>query len=263
MRRVILCVGVLLLLAIGAGAYFYFREPPALAETPRFMDTGDQLPTAAEFEELARTDPVELLAVCLTRYQREVKHGITATLIKKERVKGDPRPPKEPADETIDLSVKGDVPGADGKRKAHVRMISRLTPPEGTPEQRAAVRADAERIRKEAASGKDFAALAKEHSQGPGAADGGDIGEVDRGQMQEEFEKAVFSLKPGQVSDVIETETGFHIIKVEQRAGEAHQPLAEVKDDIREKLYRENMEQRYDRWLKEDLRAQHHVEILL
>lgn len=123
MRRVILCIGVLLLLALGAGSYFYFREPPALAETPRFKDAGDELPTAAEFEELARTDPVKLLAVCLTRYQREVKHGITATLIKKERVKGDPRPPKEPADETIDLSVKGDVPGTDGKRKAHVRMI--------------------------------------------------------------------------------------------------------------------------------------------
>jgi peptidyl-prolyl cis-trans isomerase SurA len=142
-------------------------------------------------------------------------------------------------------------------------MISRLTPPDATPEQRAAVRAEAERIRKEAAGGKDFAALAKEHSQGPGAADGGDIGEIARGQMQEEFEKAVFSIKPGEVSAVIETASGFHIIKVEQRAGEAHQPLAEVKDDIREKLYRENMEERYDRWLKQDLRAQHHVEILL
>jgi peptidyl-prolyl cis-trans isomerase SurA len=147
--------------------------------------------------------------------------------------------------------------------KAHVRMLSRLTPPAATAEQRAAVRAEAEHLRKEAADGKDFAALAKEHSQGPGAADGGDIGEVARGQMQEEFEKAVFSLKPGEVSDVIETDSGYHIIKVEQRAGEAHQPLAEVKDDIREKLYRENMEERYDRWLKQDLRAQHHVEILL
>lgn len=124
MRRVILGFGVLLLAAAGTAAYFlYFREPPALAETPQFKDLGDQLPTAAEFEELARTDPVKLLSACLTRYQREVKNGITATLIKKERVKGEPAPPKEPADEVIQLSVKGDVPGADGKRKAHVRMI--------------------------------------------------------------------------------------------------------------------------------------------
>jgi hypothetical protein len=124
MRRVILGVGVLVLAAVGIAAYFlYFREPPALAETPQFKDSGDQLPTATEFEELARTDPVKLLSVCLTRYQREVKNGITATLIKKERVKGEPAPPKEPADEVIQLSVKGDVPGLEGKRKAHVRMV--------------------------------------------------------------------------------------------------------------------------------------------
>ena len=79
MRRVVLWVGVLLLVGAGAGAYFIFlSEPPPLAETPRFEDSGDRLPTPAEFEELARTDPVKLLAVCLTRYQREVKNGITA-----------------------------------------------------------------------------------------------------------------------------------------------------------------------------------------
>ncbi len=124
MRRVVLAISLLGLVGIGVGAYYvFFREPPALAETPQFKDVGDRLPTAEEFEELARTDPVKLLSACLTRYQREVKNGITATLIKRERVKGEPKPPKEPVDETIKLSVKGDVPGADGKRKAHVRMI--------------------------------------------------------------------------------------------------------------------------------------------
>ncbi len=147
--------------------------------------------------------------------------------------------------------------------KAHVRLISLLVPSDATPEQKAAIRAQAEALRKDAASGKDFAKLAKEHSQGPGAEDGGDIGEVARGQMQSEFENAVFALKNGEVSDVIETSSGYHIFKMEQRSGEAHQPLAEVKDDIKEKLYRENMEARYDRWLKEDLRAKYHVEILL
>jgi peptidyl-prolyl cis-trans isomerase SurA len=149
------------------------------------------------------------------------------------------------------------------KPKVHVRLISFLLPPGAGPEQKAAIRADAERVRAEAASGKDFAALAKAHSQGPGADDGGDIGEVERGQMQPAFEKAVFALKPGEVSEVVETDSGFHIFKVEERSGEAHQPLAAVSDDIREKLYRENMEARYDRWLKQDLRSKYHVEILL
>jgi hypothetical protein len=123
MRRIVLWVGVLLLVGAGAGAYFLLREPPPLAETPRFEDSGDRLPTPAEFEELAQTDPVKLLAVCLTRYQREVKNGITAKLIKRERVNGEPKPPKEPRNELVLLSVKGDVRGTDSATKTKVRMV--------------------------------------------------------------------------------------------------------------------------------------------
>ena len=147
--------------------------------------------------------------------------------------------------------------------RVRARLISRSVPAGASPEQKAAVREEAERIRKQAAAGKSFEELAKAQSQGPGAADGGDIGVIARGQMQPEFEQAAFALKPGEVSQVIETVSGYHILKVEKREGEAHQPLAEVSDAIREQLYREHMEGRYERWLKQDLRARYHVEILL
>jgi hypothetical protein len=124
MRRLALLVGALAIVGVGAGAYFYyFREPPPLAQAPEFKDAGDRLPTAAEFEELARTDPVRLLSVCLTRYQREVKNGITATLNKRECVNGEPKPPKEPRNELVLLSVHGDVRGADPAVKPRVRMV--------------------------------------------------------------------------------------------------------------------------------------------
>ena len=147
--------------------------------------------------------------------------------------------------------------------RVRARLISRLVPAGASAEQKAAVRDEAERIRKQAAAGKNFAELAQAQSQGPGATDGGDIGEVARGQMQPEFEQAAFALEPGEVSEVIETASGYHILKVEKREGEAHQPLAEVSDAIREKLYREHLEDRYGRWLKQDLRERYHVEILL
>ncbi len=118
-------------------------------------------------------------------------------------------------------------------------------------------------IRAEAAGGKDFAALAKANSQGPAADEGGDIGEVAPGDMQPEFAKAVAGLEAGGVSEVVTTGDGYHILKVEKREGDTHTPIAEVSDAIREKLYRENLEDRYDRWLKQDLRARYHVEILL
>ena len=144
-----------------------------------------------------------------------------------------------------------------------VRLISFLFPSEATDDQKKELKEKAEEVRAEAADGKNFAELAKKHSQGPGAQDGGDIGEIARGQMIKEFEEAAFSLKPGQVSKLIETDTGYHILKVEQTAGDSHRDLKEVQDDIREQLYKENMEERYDRWLKQDLRARHHVEIML
>jgi peptidyl-prolyl cis-trans isomerase SurA len=151
--------------------------------------------------------------------------------------------------------------GASAKVKA--RLISFLVPDNSTDADKQAIRAKADEVRALAADGKNFANLAKEHSQGPGAEEGGDIGELEPEQMAPEFAKAARTLKAGEVSDVIVTREGFHILKIEQQGSETHRPLADVSEEIKEKLYKEAMEQRYDRWLNQDLRARHHVEILL
>lgn len=91
------------------------------------------------------------------------------------------------------------------------------------------------------ASGADFGELAKKYSEDSSAANGGEIGWIVRGQTVKEFEDAAFFLKPGQVSDLIKTTYGFHILKVLDKQGAHLQTFAEVKEQIREQLEKQKL----------------------
>ena len=102
------------------------------------------------------------------------------------------------------------------------------------------VKADAlkeiKKIQKELKEGGDFAALAREHSQCPSAAKGGDLGEFGRGQMVKPFEDAVFSMKPGEISDIVETDFGYHLIKAGDRKPGTITDYKDIKDKLAQYL---------------------------
>ncbi len=93
-----------------------------------------------------------------------------------------------------------------------------------------------EKIRKRALTKEDFASLAKKFSQGPSAENGGNLGSFQRGQMVKPFEEVAFALKPGEISDVVKTEFGFHIIKVLDKKPAETTSLKEVRVRLEEFL---------------------------
>jgi peptidyl-prolyl cis-trans isomerase D len=101
----------------------------------------------------------------------------------------------------------------------------------------AAVRTQAEAVLKEAKSTTDFAALARKYSEDDvSKPSGGDLGFFGRGSMVKPFEDAAFALAPGQLSDLVKTDYGFHVIKVLEKRPAGQRPLAEVRDQIAEQL---------------------------
>ncbi|MEM8955804.1 MAG: peptidylprolyl isomerase [Verrucomicrobiota bacterium] len=92
----------------------------------------------------------------------------------------------------------------------------------------------AEDIRKQAVegNGENFSALAKELSEGPSAPNGGDLGEFGRGQMVPEFDAAVFMLEPGEISEVVKTPFGYHVIKLDEKNAARTLAFDEVKDRL-------------------------------
>jgi peptidyl-prolyl cis-trans isomerase C len=91
---------------------------------------------------------------------------------------------------------------------------------------------DAKAIADQIKGGADFAALAKEKSKDPGAADGGDLGYFVKGQMVPEFSEVAFKMYPGQVSNPVKSQFGWHIIKVEDRRNRPMPEFEKVKDQI-------------------------------
>ena len=117
-------------------------------------------------------------------------------------------------------------------------------------------------ILSEIKNGKDFSDAAVEYSEDVSASSGGDVGYIEKGKMVPEFEKVVYSLKEGEISNVVETEFGFHIIKVDEIRPGRTLPLNKVKDKIKNILSAENQKSAYDAWMKE-LRETAFIEISL
>jgi parvulin-like peptidyl-prolyl isomerase len=150
----------------------------------------------------------------------------------------------------------------EGKETVRIKQILLVLPPNADKTIIAKVKNEAMQLRKRIKNGESFDLLALNYSQGPAAAQGGDVGFIGRGTIIPEVEAAAFSLPVGQVSEVIESNVGFHIIQVVDKKGAGLKPIAAVREEIKTKIEDEKLDKNFDEWIA-SVRAKSHIELKL
>ena len=132
----------------------------------------------------------------------------------------------------------------------HASHILIGLPQNATVQQKTQARAAAQDTLTKIKAGGDFAVLARERSNDSSGQNGGDLGFIPRGQTVAPFEEAAFKLKPGAVSGIVETQFGFHIIKVHERRAARTVPFAEVSGQIKQFLEQQQKEQKLQQFVE-------------
>jgi len=148
-----------------------------------------------------------------------------------------------------------------GTIRYHLRNILVRVPEFATDTEKQAISEQMQQIRSRVEAGESFADLARSYSQGPAAADGGDIGEFSKETLSPKIQAALDGLAPGQATAVLDTDQGFQLFYVEAVNRTEGKPLDSVREEIHQKLFAEVVDKKFLSWL-EDLRSQSHIKII-
>ncbi len=150
----------------------------------------------------------------------------------------------------------------EGKEAARIRQIFLPAAADAPATQRQQARELAQQIRERVIQGESFEQLCAQYSGGPAANQGGDVGFVERGVILPPVEKAAFALPIGKLSDVIETDIGYHLIVVTDRRGGGVKPIDEVRHEIKARIEEDKIAKKYEEWIQE-LRKKSYIDIRL
>ncbi len=140
------------------------------------------------------------------------------------------------SDEEIESYYEENIDLYQEKRQVKARHILFKLDADNSEEEQEKVKEKALSVLEKARAGEDFADLAKKYSEGPNSEEGGDLGYFSQGDMPKPFDDAAFGMEKGEISDLVRTSYGYHIIKVEDIKEARPKSLDEVKDEIRSRL---------------------------
>jgi parvulin-like peptidyl-prolyl isomerase len=147
--------------------------------------------------------------------------------------------------------------------KVRIQQILLRITPNNTPENIETLWQQLEEIREKIVSGQSFGQLAVQYSQGPSASQGGDLGYFSRGELLQSIEEAAFGMEKDQISQVIKTAVGLHLIKIlDKQTGQEKEGWKSRKREIEDILFRQEVDKRYKEWM-EELKKNAFIEINL
>jgi peptidyl-prolyl cis-trans isomerase D len=182
---------------------------------------GESQPTAQEMQDFYKANPA--------RYTSPEKKNLTVLVADQAKLEAT----QNPTDADLQRMYSQNQEAFRTPERVKARHI--LLKTQGKPaSEEAAIKAKGENLLKQIKAGADFAKLAKENSEDPGsAANGGELGDwITHGQMVPEFDKAIFSLKVGQTSDLVKTMYGYHIVQTLAHQDGGVRSFAEVKNEL-------------------------------
>lgn len=227
--------------------------------------TDDEVKAAIEkIREENKINQEELLSalkqegISFERYKEEVKGQIIRSKVIDKRVRG----VIDVTDEEVMIYYERNKNDFTLDEEIRVRHIIFLIPKDSDEETVNEIKKRAGEVLQKARAGEDFETLAKKYSEGPSASNGGDLGFFKREDMVKEFSSAVFPLKENEISGLILTPFGYHIVQLLERRGGAALPFEAISKKIKARLYSEELKRGIKEFI-EGLKEEEHVEIML
>jgi peptidyl-prolyl cis-trans isomerase SurA len=198
---------------------------------------------AATQEDLEKALTTEGLT--LETYKKQIGKGIQRQKLIQWSVKVEAKAGEEELRDFYKRNIDR-YPTTETYRTSHILFI---IPKEATPEAMGEIRKKAQKVLEKIKGGEDFGEMALLHSEDASSKNRGDLGYFRRGELVPAFERAALRLKVGEVSEIVRTEFGFHIIKLVDRKGTEPLPFEEVKEKIRADHYESEMEKAFKQYI--------------
>ena len=223
-------------------------------------ETERQIDALIEQNEISREQLEQMLksrGMSLDTYRQQIREGLLVTKVVNAEVR------------SRLIVLDSDLQEAYQARRESYRIpgtqtvshILFLLAERASDEEVARRQSEAESVLRAIRDGGDFAALARQHSEGPSAERGGLLGTFKGDELLPGFDEATADLQPGEVSGVVRTRVGWHIIRLEDRQMDSYRLLDDVREELRNELLRDRTDAKYQEWL-EALRLQAYVKIM-